>query len=123
MQFSDEVKKQIVEGFIDIFTRISSKEFQKRIWIKGEGPEEDGYDDTVCDFFLGCDSIIENYKDFGITESQCNLLSKFRDLFDKFVVESRHYLPEEFIDTPEWGEITDMAKEVLEAFNYPKKLG
>ena len=123
MQFSDEVKKQIVEGFIDIFTRISSKEFQKRIWIKGEGPEEDSFDDTVCDFFLVCDSIIENYKDFGVAESQCNLLSKFRNLFDKFVVESRHYLPEEFIDTPEWGEITKMAKEVLEAFNYPNKLG
>lgn len=36
-EFSHEVKKQILEGFIDIFTRISNKEFQKRIWIKGEG--------------------------------------------------------------------------------------
>lgn len=37
-------------GFIDIFTRISSKEYQKRIWIDGKGPEVDDFDDTVSDF-------------------------------------------------------------------------
>ena len=39
MQLSEKDKRQILEGFIDIFTRISNKEYQKRIWVKGEGPE------------------------------------------------------------------------------------
>jgi hypothetical protein len=117
MQLSDENKKQILWGFIDIFTRISNKEYQKRIWIKGEGPEVDDFDDTVCDFFGECDSILENYKDFGITDNQYDLLVGFRDEFERF--SRRHDLPPDFIEYPEWGKITEMAKEVLKAFNRP----
>jgi hypothetical protein len=118
MEFSSEVKKQIVEGFIAIFTRISSKEFQKRIWIMGKGPEMDSFDDTVNEYSIECDSIIENYKYFGITESQCQILKKFRDKFKPFYREND--FPEDFIDTPEWNEITEMAKDVLKEFDYKK---
>lgn len=118
MTISDENKKQILEGFIDIFTRISSKGYQKRVWVKGEGPEADSFDDTVCDFFIECDSILENYKDFGILENQYQLLKKFRDKFRIFSDE--HDLPEEFIDVPEWTTICVMALEILKAFNYKK---
>ena len=115
MNLSDETRAQILKGFIDIFTRISDKAFQKRIWIRGEGPEVDAFDDTVCDFFVECDSILENYKDFGITETQYELLKKFRDEFEAFSDE--HDWPEEFIDTPEWASIIDLAKNVLNAFD------
>ena len=59
MKISDEDKKQILLGFIKIFTRISDKEYQQRVWIDGKGPECDDFDDTVCDFFGVGDSIIE----------------------------------------------------------------
>lgn len=118
MTISDENKKQILEGFIDIFTRISSKEYQKRVWVKGEGSEADSFDDTVCDFFIECDSILENYKDFGILENQYQLLKNFRDKFRVFSDE--HDLPEEFIDVPEWTTICEMALAILKAFNYKK---
>jgi hypothetical protein len=123
MEISTECKRQIVEGFIDIFTRIASKEYQKRVWVKGEGPEVDDFDDTVNDFCGECDSILENYKDFQITDKQYQLLANFRDVFDKFVTESKHYPSPYFpdsIDTPKWGKIMEMAKEVLLAFNYQK---
>src|SRR5947208_2688825 len=106
MEISNEDKKQILEGFIDIFTRIASREYQKRIWVNGEGPEVDDFDDTVNDFFLECDSILENYKDFGITESQYQILKKFIDQFRTFSDENNW--PQEFIDTPEWEKITEM---------------
>ncbi len=118
MKISDENKKQILEGFIDIFTRISSKEYQKRIWIKGEGPEVDSFDDTVNEFFIECDSILENYKDFGILENQYQFLKSFRDKFRIF--SNEHDLPEEFIDTPEWDTICGMALEILKVFNYKR---
>lgn len=111
-------KKQILDGFIDVFTRIASKEYQKRIWINGEGPEVDDYDDTVNDFFVECDSILENYTDFGISASQYQILKKFRDQFRSFSDENNW--PQEFIDTPEWREITEMAEEILKAFNCNK---
>jgi hypothetical protein len=118
MEISDEDKRQILNGFIDIFTRIASKEYQKRIWVDGEGPEVDDFDNTVNDFFVECDSILENYKDFGITENQYLILKKFRDRFRNFSNENNW--PQEFIDTPEWEKITKMAQEILKAFNYNK---
>lgn len=118
MHLSDKDKKQILEGFIDIFIRISNKEYQKRIWVKGEGPEVDDFDDTVCDFFGECDPILENYKYFGVTDNQYELLIKFRDEFKNF--SRKRDLPPDFLDLPEWGKITKMAKEVLKAFNYHK---
>lgn len=118
MEFSAEIKKQIVEGFIGIFTRIASKAYQKRIWVRGEGPEVDAFDDTVCDYFGQCDSILINYKEFGITEAQYNLLKNFKSAFEKFSDENDY--PELFIDSPEWTKISEMAKEILKAFEYEK---
>ena len=57
MEFTEDEKKQIVSGFVDIFFRIADKEYQKRVWIRGEGPEYDEFTDVTCDFFGECDSI------------------------------------------------------------------
>ena len=118
MALTEEDRQYILNEFLRNVSGISNKEYQKRIWIIGEGPEVDSYDDAVCDFFLECDSILENHKDFGITENQCQVLKKFRDKFEEFSDENDW--PPEFIDTPEWNEITKMAKDVLKAFNYQK---
>jgi hypothetical protein len=118
MKISNEDRKQILKGFIDVFTRIASKPYQKRIWIHGKGPEVDDFDDTVNDFFGECDSILEDYKGFGITDSQYQILKKFRDKFRKFSDENNW--PHKFIETQEWEKITEMANEILKAFNYKK---
>jgi hypothetical protein len=44
----------------------------------------------------------------------CELRDEFRIFADE------NDFPEEFIDTPEWAIIMDMAKDVLKAFNYSK---
>ncbi len=109
-------RKQILVSCLETIKDISDKEYQKRVWIRGEGPEVDDFDEAVCDFFGDGDPIIENYKDFGITESQYYLLKKFRDAFRDFSDEND--FPQLFIDTLEWQEITEMAKEVLKVFNF-----
>jgi hypothetical protein len=118
MEFTSEIKKQIVEGFIDIISRLASKSYQKRIWIKGEGPEMDAFDDAVCDYFGQCESILANYKYFGINEFQYNLLKNFKIAFENF--SDKNDYPELFIDSPEWMKITEMAKAILKAFNCKK---
>lgn len=105
---------------MELVKSIADRGYQKRIWILGEGPEWDSFDDTVCNFFGNCDGVLNNYKDFGITESQYQILKNFRDEFDIFS-NGNHWLPD-FIDTPEWEKIAEMAKEVLDAFNYPEDL-
>ncbi|MEN9654289.1 MAG: hypothetical protein RL235_401 [Chlamydiota bacterium] len=109
-------RKQIIEMFIRIIYHISDKDYQRRVWIRGEGPEVDDFDETVCHFSQEGDGIIEKYKDFGLTEHQCQILKNFREQFKAFYDEND--FPEEFIDTPEWSKIMDLAKGVLRAFNF-----
>lgn len=111
--------EQILKSFLDNLWRISNKEYQKRIWIEGRGPEWHDFDEAVCDFFDDGDSIIEKYKDFKITDIQRQLLVHFRDVFEVF--SDTHSWAPTFIDTPEWETIMRMAKEVLKAFNYKQE--
>ena len=112
-------RKQIINTLLRIIDHISDREYQERVWIRGEGPEVDDFDETCCNFFPEGDDVIEKYIDFGITESQHQVLKMFRDKFRAFSDEND--LPEEFIDAPEWAEIMNSAKDVLKAFNYQKE--
>lgn len=111
-------RKQIIATFLRILDHISDKNYQRRIWICGEGPEVDDFDETVCHFFQEGDGIIEEHKKFGLTHDQYQLLIKFRDEFSVFADEND--FPQEFIDSTEWANIMSAAKEVLKAFNYKK---
>jgi hypothetical protein len=116
---TNEDRKQILISVLETIRDISDTEYQKRIWILGEGPEEDSFDDVVNYFFDEVDGILESHKDFSITVSQYRVLKKFRDQFEEF--SDNNDFPEQFIDTPEWERIIKMAKEVLGAFNYQKE--
>src|ERR1700730_3942979 len=104
-------RKQIMATFLRILDTISNKEYQKRAWIRGEGPD---FDETVCHFFDDGEPIFEDYRAYGISEDQYRLLIKFRDAFEAFSDE--YDLPLEFINTPEWEKIMKMAKEMLKEF-------
>lgn len=111
-------KKQILETFFRILEHVSDKDYQKRVWIRGEGSEVDDFDETVCHFSQEGDGIIEKYQDFGLTEHQCQVLKNFREQFKAFA--DKNDFPEEFIETPEWAHIIDLAKNVLRVFNLKK---
>ena len=121
MKLTEEDKRYILAQFLDIISCISDQEYQKRVWIGGEGPEVDDFDETVCHFFDDGDPILKKYKEYGITENQYRLLKKFRDEFEAFVDGDRPYLPEDFIDTPEWERMMSLAKDVLKAFDFQKE--
>lgn len=114
----DKNKKYVLSEFLRHLSHIQDKAYQRRIWIKNEGPECQAFDDAVCDFFDIGDPILENYKEYRITLEQYQILKNFRDQFEIF--SDSHNYPEQFIDTPEWAEIMAMAKEVLKAFNYKR---
>lgn len=105
-------KKRMIETFMKVIDHISNKEYQKKAWIRGEGV---GFDEAVNLFSDLGDPILENYKDYGITEAQHHLLILFKNEFKAFYDEQD--LAQEFIDTPEWARIMKRAKEVLKVFN------
>jgi hypothetical protein len=111
-------RRAVLESFLENIYRISNKEYQKRVWIDGVGPECHDFDEAVNDFFGDGDPILKNYQDYGLSQSQYRLLKKFRDEFRIFADENDW--PPEFIDTPKWAGIIDLAKDVLKAFKYSK---
>ena len=119
-----EEKKQILNSLLETIKGISDKEYQKRVWIQGEGPEVDDFDESVCNFFGDGDPVLKNYQDFGITIEQYNTLKIFRDEFEKFCkgIASEYYLPALFINTLEWKKIIELAKEVLKALFPNRKI-
>jgi hypothetical protein len=118
MKLNEEEKKYTFNEYIRHISHIQDRDYQTRIWIRGEGPECQAFDDAVCDFFDIGDPILKEYKGFGITEDQYKLLKRLRDEFRIFA--DKNDFPELFIDTPEWAKIIELAKDVLRAFNYHK---
>lgn len=108
-------KKYVLNEYVRYIHHISDKEYQKKTWIRGELPGTD-FDETVCQFVDIGDPILANYKDFGITNDQYQMLKKFRNKFGAFW-EANNW-PSQFIDTLEWNEVVEMAKEVLCAFTH-----
>jgi hypothetical protein len=117
---TDEEKKHILNKFLKNISHIADKAYQKRVWIYGIGPEIDDFDEACCRFFDDGDSVFENYEDFWITDSQHQILKRFRNKFEDFA--SDKHFPHEFIDTPEWAQIMGSAKDVLKAFNYSETM-
>lgn len=116
-----QTRKQILNSFLENLNGISDKLYQKRIWIEAKGPEVHSFDNAVCDFFDLGEYIFDNYEGYNITEKQQKILDKFRKEFESSIDGDRPYLPEEFIDTLEWEQIINLAKDVLKAFDYKKE--
>jgi len=118
MQLTEENRRDILNLILQQVAGIADKEYQKRVWIGGQGPEVDDFDETTNTFIHETEEVLENYKLYNITEPQYRLLLKFRNEFDAFA--ENNYWPPEFIDNSEWARIMNMAKEVLVAFAYHK---
>ena len=115
----DEGKKSWLKTILSSIYGVSDKAYQRRVWIEGRGPEWDDFDETS--EYIICDvrDVLKEYHLFGMTEYQFHLLKKFRDEYEVFCYQDLSYHgPERFIDTPEWTRITELAKEVVKAFDY-----
>ena len=44
-------REQILISVLETIKDISDKEYQRRVWIEGRGPECHDFDEAVCDFF------------------------------------------------------------------------
>ena len=98
---------------------ISDKEYQRRVWIRGEGPEVDDFDEAVIRYSHAADMFFKEYKECDVSDMQFNLIMQFHTQFKKFWQDND--LPQMFIDTPQWTKITNLAKNVLKSFGNTHK--
>ena len=114
-------KKGVLNRFLETISIISDKTFQERIWIKGLGSECSDFDETICDFFDNGEDIMSNSNKYNISNSQYQLLLILCKRIKKFSDNTPERLEDKIIiSDSEWYKIQEMAKEVLEAFNYKK---
>lgn len=111
----------ILKNHLETIYGISDKQYQERVWIRGEGPECDDYTESICHFFDDGDPIISNYKNYGISDNQLSLLINLRDAIKFFIRNTQYKLGSSFLYSKEWDTITILAQEVLAAFDYCKR--
>ena len=107
---------QLVRSLLETIQWISDKDYQRRIWINAEGPECNDFGETVNMYSSDIDWIFQHYQQCTISEIQILILRKFHNKFKEFWQDNDW--PASFIDTLEWNEIVEMAKEVLREFHY-----
>lgn len=115
---TEEQKKNILKEYLDTIKNVTDEEYIRRVWIRCEGPEYDAYDETRCFFFDDYDYVINEYKDFKITEYQLATLKKFLHALDNLPYIDP--FEEETLKSSEWQNVMILAKEVLKAFDYKK---
>ena len=92
---------------------ISDLEYQKRIWIRGEEPEVNNFEETI-DFFLddyeGFKDLATRHKEYGLSDEEFEFLKQFyqkiydyNELFDGKT-------DAEVVEDPKWHEVVALAK-------------
>ncbi len=109
---------KILISYLEVISGIADREYQERVWIRGEGPECDDYTESICHFFDDGDPIISNYEGYEITKRQLDSLIKLREAVQDFNSSVRFELGPDFLYSAEWINITLMAQQVLQVFGY-----
>ncbi|MEI8300775.1 MAG: hypothetical protein WCG10_04085 [Chlamydiota bacterium] len=121
----DQIRAQILEEFLKNIGCIADEQYQQRVWVRAEGPECNDIHDAVCDFFDDGNPILEKYQDYGITSSQLNALWTLHRELSEFTdmegVCNPYKSTEKLVQMPKWQEIRNLAKQVLEEFNFHQK--
>ena len=72
-----EDKEEVLKRFIANIAHATDEEYQEKFWIQKLEPKRDNFYTFVTQFYYDSDHILENYRDFGLTDEQHRLLIKF----------------------------------------------
>lgn|GEM_PF-1481320 len=116
MQYEDWIK-----SLISVVKVVADKEYQERVWLRGEGPEVDSWDETINRFFddYDADNFVENHMvAAGLSESQQHSLRDLRDALNRYNDRiGDDYLLQTILNDPGWQRIRDgIANETLKFF-------
>jgi len=115
-------RKQILEEFLKNIVRLVEEQYQESVCVRIEGPECNDIDDAVGDFFEEGGPILEKYKEFDITSTQLNALWTLHRELSEFTdmegICNPYKSTEKLVQMPKWQEIRNLAKQVLEEFNF-----
>lgn len=108
-------------NFLDIFSKIANKEYQKRIWIYDLGPQVGDYEEVKYNFFVLYYCVLKNSEDYELTFRQERLLFKFFEEFNDFNNLMEGVEPAFFVDTKRWNRVVKRAKKITRVFKHKNK--
>ncbi len=124
MNEEEKRRNRILNDILEYIGDISDLEYQKRVWLRGEGPECDDFTELCCNFFGTMRMVEREFEKYNFTPEQSAALLNFQDAFDRF--SSEHSGIEGFVseqeEDHEWAEVRKQASDVLKVFNH-KKVG
>ena len=107
----------IKDFLLQVIKEASDLEYQKRIWVRGEGPEIGSVEEFYCKFFddLNIEEIFQNYKKYDLTKKQVDLVKKLYKLLDEYSDQIPITpIDREVVGDPRWVRIQDFAKKVYD---------
>lgn len=109
-----------IDGVLSVVKVIQDVEFQKRVWLRGEGPEFSSFGETICQFFDDFDAdglLARSPKESGLSEIQYAKLKEFCDRLSEYSGQTQKFpVPADILADPRWLGICLMAGHVLDAF-------
>lgn len=114
-----ENRKQILQDFLQKISHIGDREYQKRVWIDGQGSGNNDFEAHMNYFFYKGWSVLKNHKELKFTDGQYSLLS---DLRGQLVLFRNKKGPiQEILNCPEWQKVVAIAEEVLQTFDQDQR--
>ena len=97
----------------DVVKPMMDREYQVRVWAKGEGPECDSLDETFEDFGYYIGILDEEYEEHGLSLEEYLFLKNLEKEFDNFFFNSNFENDEDAIESLEWAKIRKIASEAF----------
>ena len=108
-------KTQWLDSIDELFDELSSREFQNRVWVQGDGPEISSYTELMCGLFndYSFDSFVEDsWQEFRLSDFLRSKLRQIKLLLTNYNKDDL-LTDAQIVNDPKWLEIVEAAGEVL----------
>jgi hypothetical protein len=122
-KYLDPSKEIPKESLLSLISDFAFPKFQKRVWIEERRPGKNPFREMMERFFHSnaCKTkeIIEQYKDYEVTEEQQRYLIKLYDTLKLYWEKNKDEEDlRKILDEPEWHQIQALSGEILKIFQW-----
>lgn len=121
---NDLKKDYSFQCFLEMVADISNKEYLIKAWVN-HTEDNLGFEPYEETFSRSLKGILEYPENWGLSKLQYNVTMNFLEAFMDYAEESgleMIYLPDHEIETPQWDKIMQLAKKVVDIFDYDPKV-
>ena len=103
------------ECVLSTIVQIGDREFQERVWLRGDGPEVSSWEEIICTLYGDCQfkEFIEECLALGVHLNLVNELRVFGIKLDSYLQRTPETMPaSDVLQDPEWATIVEHAQRI-----------